>query len=50
MTTQTLRIVLGVTGSVAAVRTPALFATLRAAGHSVRGVATEAALLFFDPS
>ena len=50
MTTQTLRIVLGVTGSVAAVRTPALFATLRAAGHSVRVVATEASLHFFDPS
>jgi phosphopantothenoylcysteine decarboxylase len=49
-TPSTLRIVLGVTGSVAAVRTPALFATLRAAGHSVRVVATEAALHFFDPS
>jgi phosphopantothenoylcysteine decarboxylase len=46
----TLRIVLGVTGSVAAVRTPALFATLRTAGHAVRVVATEPSLHFFDPS
>jgi phosphopantothenoylcysteine decarboxylase len=44
------RILLGVTGSVAAVRTPALFGTLRAAGHAVRVVATEPALHFFDPS
>ncbi|AGA29025.1 flavoprotein [Singulisphaera acidiphila] len=43
------RIVLGVTGSVAAVRTPALYASLRAAGHSVRVVSTEPALHFFDP-
>jgi phosphopantothenoylcysteine decarboxylase len=42
------RILLGVTGSVAAVRTPALFATLRAGGHLVRVVATEPALYFFD--
>ncbi|HEV3164232.1 MAG TPA: flavoprotein, partial [Isosphaeraceae bacterium] len=34
------RIVLGVTGSVAAVRTPALFGSLRATGHEVRVVAT----------
>jgi phosphopantothenoylcysteine decarboxylase len=38
-----------VTGSVAAIRTPALFAALRAAGHEVRVVATEPALHFFDP-
>lgn len=44
------RIVLGVTGSVAAVRTPALFAALRAMGHAVRVVATEPALYFFDPA
>jgi len=44
------RVLLGVTGSVAAVRTPALYATLRAAGHAVRVVATEPALYFFDPS
>ena len=43
------RVVLGVTGSVAAVRTPALYAALRAAGHAVRVVATEPALSFFDP-
>jgi phosphopantothenoylcysteine decarboxylase len=44
------RLVLGVTGSVAAIRTPALFASLRAAGHEVRVVATESALYFFDPA
>src|SRR5262245_59214764 len=44
------RIVLGVTGSVAAIRTPALFSTLRDAGHAVRVVATEPALHFFDPN
>jgi phosphopantothenoylcysteine decarboxylase len=44
------RIVLGVTGSVAAIKTPALFAALRALGHEVRIVATEPALYFFDPA
>jgi phosphopantothenoylcysteine decarboxylase len=44
------RIVLGVTGSVAAVRTPALYAALHAMGHVVRVVATEPALYFFDPA
>ena len=34
------RVLLGVTGSVAALKTPALIATLRAAGHAVRVVAT----------
>jgi phosphopantothenoylcysteine decarboxylase len=43
------RLILGVTGSVAAIRVPALFARLRAAGHDVRVVATEPALYFFDP-
>ena len=43
-------ILLGVTGSVAAVRTPALYEALRAAGHAVRVVATEPALYFFDPA
>lgn len=43
-------IVLGVTGSVAAVRTPELSRSLRAAGHSVRVVATEPSLSFFDPA
>lgn len=42
------KIVLGVTGSVAAVRTPALAASLLKAGHDIRVVATEAALYFFD--
>ncbi len=44
------RILLGVTGSVAAIRTPALFAALIAAGHEVRVIATEPALHFFDPN
>jgi phosphopantothenoylcysteine decarboxylase len=43
------RLILGVTGSVAAVRTPALLAALSAAGHDVRIVATEPSLYFFDP-
>ena len=44
------RIVLGVTGSVAALRAPALYAGLRDLGHAVRVVATEPALHFFDPA
>jgi phosphopantothenoylcysteine decarboxylase len=43
------RIVLGVTGSVAAVRTPALYEALRAMDHRVRVIATEPALYFFQP-
>ena len=43
-------VLLGVTGSVAAVKTPELVAALRAAGHAVRVVATDAALYFFDPA
>jgi phosphopantothenoylcysteine decarboxylase len=42
-------VLLGVTGSVAAVRTPALYAALKQAGHRVKVVATQAALYFFDP-
>jgi phosphopantothenoylcysteine decarboxylase len=42
------RLILGVTGSVAAIRTPALFRALSSAGHLVRVVATEPALYFFD--
>ncbi len=42
------QIVLGVTGSVAALRVPALLETLRGMGHRVRVVATEPALYFFD--
>ncbi|NBO91618.1 MAG: phosphopantothenoylcysteine decarboxylase [Planctomycetia bacterium] len=44
------RVLLGVTGSVAAIKTPALFEELGQAGHSVRVVATQAALYFFDSS
>jgi phosphopantothenoylcysteine decarboxylase len=43
-------VLLGVTGSVAAIRTPALYAALRKQGHAVRVVATNAALYFFDPA
>ncbi len=43
------KIVLGVTGSVASVRTPSLFKTLTDLGHEVRVVATEPSLHFFDP-
>jgi phosphopantothenoylcysteine decarboxylase len=42
-------VLLGATGSVAAVRVPALFDALTAAGHAVRVVATGAATYFFDP-
>lgn len=41
-------VLLGVTGSVAAVRTPALYEGLRADGHRVKVIATQAALYFFD--
>ena len=44
------QIILGVTGSVAAIRTPLLHASLREAGHTVRVVATESACHFFDPT
>jgi phosphopantothenoylcysteine decarboxylase len=43
-------VLLGVTGSVAAIRTPALYAQLVAAGYRVKVVATQAALYFFDPA
>jgi phosphopantothenoylcysteine decarboxylase len=43
-------VLLGVTGSVAAVRTPDLYAELKKAGHRVQVVATQAALYFFDPA
>jgi phosphopantothenoylcysteine decarboxylase len=42
-------VLLGATGSVAAVRVPALFEALSAAGHAVKVVATDAATYFFDP-
>jgi phosphopantothenoylcysteine decarboxylase len=43
-------VLLGATGSVAAVRVPALAAELAAAGHDVKVVATDAAAYFFDPA
>src|SRR5207247_5015476 len=43
-------VLLGATGSVAAVRVPALFDALTAAGHAVKVVATDAATYFFDPA
>lgn len=43
-------VLLGVTGSVAAVKTPELYAALTTAGHAVRIVATDAATYFFDPA
>ncbi len=41
-------VLLGVTGSVAAIYTPQLFDELRSAGHQVKVIATKAALYFFD--
>jgi phosphopantothenoylcysteine decarboxylase len=41
-------VVLGVTGSVAAIRAPELYRQLRQAGHGVKVVATHPALYFFD--
>jgi phosphopantothenoylcysteine decarboxylase len=43
-------ILLGVTGSVAAIKTPELVRALRAGDHAVKVVATDAALYFFDPT
>jgi phosphopantothenoylcysteine decarboxylase len=43
-------VLLGVTGSVAALKTPALYEALRSAGHAVKVVATQAAVYFFDPA
>lgn len=43
-------VLLGVTGSVAAIRTPMLFDELKEAGHQVKVVATRSALYFFDPA
>jgi phosphopantothenoylcysteine decarboxylase len=44
------KVLLGVTGSVAAIKTPDLYRGLRAAGHQVEVVATQAATYFFDPA
>jgi phosphopantothenoylcysteine decarboxylase len=43
-------ILLGVTGSVAAIKTPDMVAALRGRGHAVKVVATDSALYFFDPA
>lgn len=43
-------VLLGVTGSVAAIKTPELFAQMRQQGHAVKVVATSAALYFFNPA
>jgi phosphopantothenoylcysteine decarboxylase len=43
-------VLLGVTGSVAAIRTPELYEALKRAGHRLKIVATQASLYFFDPS
>jgi phosphopantothenoylcysteine decarboxylase len=43
-------VLLGVTGSVAAIRTPTLYEALKRAGHRVKVVATRASLYFFDPT
>jgi phosphopantothenoylcysteine decarboxylase len=43
-------VLLGVTGSVAATLTPALYERLISAGHRVKIVATAPALYFFDPA
>ena len=45
-----MNVLLGVTGSVAAIKTPALYEALREAGHAVRVVATKASTYFFDPA
>ncbi len=44
-----MKILLGVTGSVATIRTPELYQSLCLAGHHVKIVATQASLYFFDP-
>lgn len=43
-------VLVGATGSVAAVKVPALAAALAATGHAVKVVATDAAAYFFDPA
>lgn len=44
------KVLLGVTGSVAAIRTPTLYRALVASSHEVKVIATDAALYFFDPA
>ena len=43
-------VLLGVTGSVAAIKTPLVYGRLKGLGHAVRVAATRAALYFFDPA
>lgn len=43
-------ILLGVTGSVAAIKTPEVVAEIRRRGHPLKVVATQASLYFFDPA
>jgi phosphopantothenoylcysteine decarboxylase len=43
-------VLLGVTGSVAALRAPVLYEELKRAGHHVKVVATQPSLYFFDPA
>jgi phosphopantothenoylcysteine decarboxylase len=43
-------VLLGVTGSVAAIKTPLLYSALRQAGHCVKIAASDASLYFFDPA
>ena len=43
-------VLLGVTGSVAAIKAPLLYGRLKSLGHSVKVVATQASLYFFDPA
>jgi phosphopantothenoylcysteine decarboxylase len=43
-------VLLGVTGSVAAILIPDLYKDLKRAGHRVKVVATQASLYFFDPA
>ncbi len=43
-------VLLGVTGSVAAILTPQLYEAFKRAGHRVKVVATQASLYFFDPA
>lgn len=45
-----MKVLLGVTGSVAAIYTAEMVQDLAAAGHEVKVVATESAVHFFDPA
>jgi phosphopantothenoylcysteine decarboxylase len=45
-----MKVLLGVTGSVAAIYTPELVDDLRRAGHEIRVVVTKSAPYFFDPA